>query len=260
MSARGASRATICPRARRSREILQSVLDLMYPGYFGRRDLSRENLGDYVAQALGELAPEDRARDGALSLLRARARGARSEFGECAPRAHELTEVFLQPPARDPRASGARRAGRLRRRSGRHEPGRGDSRLSRRARRQRLSHRACALRSRRAHDGAHHDRVGAFEDRLRHSSGRQNRRRLLHRSRHRRGDRRDHGNRRGREALPGRHLGRAVAAQGCQRGTSSAAASATPRSRMARRYTRTRPCSAVRRWSARRASSAARCS
>ena len=37
--------------------ILQSVLDLMYPGYFGRGDLSRENLEDYVAQALGELAP-----------------------------------------------------------------------------------------------------------------------------------------------------------------------------------------------------------
>ena len=26
-------------------EILESVLDLMYPGYFGRQDLSLENLG-----------------------------------------------------------------------------------------------------------------------------------------------------------------------------------------------------------------------
>src|SRR3981189_3635710 len=32
-------------------EILESVLDLMYPGYFGRRDLSRDNLGAPVAQS-----------------------------------------------------------------------------------------------------------------------------------------------------------------------------------------------------------------
>ena len=38
-------------------EILQRVLDLMYPGYFGRGDLNCENLGDYVAQALADLAP-----------------------------------------------------------------------------------------------------------------------------------------------------------------------------------------------------------
>ena len=38
-------------------EILESVLDLMYPGYFGRRDLSRENLGAHVAQSVATLAP-----------------------------------------------------------------------------------------------------------------------------------------------------------------------------------------------------------
>src|SRR5580658_9081915 len=32
--------------------ILQSVLDLMYPGYFGRGDLNRENLAAQVAQSL----------------------------------------------------------------------------------------------------------------------------------------------------------------------------------------------------------------
>ena len=74
--------------------ILQSVLDLMYPGYFGRGDLSRENLGDYVAQALGELAPEVE-REIEHCLCYGRERDASSEFGECAPRAHELTQVFL---------------------------------------------------------------------------------------------------------------------------------------------------------------------
>jgi serine O-acetyltransferase len=74
--------------------ILQSVLDLMYPGYFGRGDLSRENLGDYVAHALGELAPEVE-REMEHCLCYGRERDASSEFGECAPRAHELTQVFL---------------------------------------------------------------------------------------------------------------------------------------------------------------------
>jgi len=81
-------------------EILQGVLDLMYPGYFGRRDLDRANLGAYVAESLAALAPKieseiehclcyGREHDGG------RPEGAPSGFGECAPRAHELTEVFL---------------------------------------------------------------------------------------------------------------------------------------------------------------------
>jgi serine O-acetyltransferase len=39
-------------------EILEAVLDLMYPGYFGRRDLSQENLGEHVAQSVARLAPK----------------------------------------------------------------------------------------------------------------------------------------------------------------------------------------------------------
>jgi serine O-acetyltransferase len=74
--------------------ILQSVLDLMYPGYFGRGDLSRENLGSYVAQALSELAPKIE-REMEHCLCYGREREASPEFGECAPRAHELTQVFL---------------------------------------------------------------------------------------------------------------------------------------------------------------------
>jgi serine O-acetyltransferase len=74
--------------------ILESVLDLMYPGYFGRGDLSRENLAGYVATALGELKPKIE-REIEHCLCYGREREARSEFGECAPRAHELTQVFL---------------------------------------------------------------------------------------------------------------------------------------------------------------------
>ena len=227
MSARGASRAATCPRARPSSRSCKAVLDLMYPGYFGRRDLNRENLGG-TWRRRWRAGAQDRARDGALPVLRARARGEQPEFGECAPRAHDLAQIFLGRLPEIRALADTRRAGRLRRRSGGDQPGRSDPGLSRRARGQRLPHRACAVRSGRAHDGAHHDRMGAFEDRLRHSSGREDRRRLLHRSRHRRGDRRDDGDRRRREALPGRHPGRAVAAAGCHAATSSAASKRHP--------------------------------
>jgi serine O-acetyltransferase len=66
----------------------------MYPGYFGRGDLSRENLGGYVANALGELAPKIE-REMEHCLCYGREREASSEFGECAPRAQDLTQVFL---------------------------------------------------------------------------------------------------------------------------------------------------------------------
>jgi len=75
-------------------EILQSVLDLMYPGYFGRGDLTREDLGGFVAHALGELAPKIE-REMEHCLCYGRERESSSEFGECAPRARELTLVFL---------------------------------------------------------------------------------------------------------------------------------------------------------------------
>ncbi len=76
-------------------EILQRVLDLMYPGYFGRGDLNYENLGDYVAQAIAELAPKVE-REMEHCLCYGREREASPEFGECAPRARELTQVFLR--------------------------------------------------------------------------------------------------------------------------------------------------------------------
>jgi serine O-acetyltransferase len=80
-------------------EILESVLDLMYPGYFGRRDLNHDNLGAHVGQMVAALAPKlERELEHCLCYGRERegerGRGA-AEFGECAPRARELAQVFL---------------------------------------------------------------------------------------------------------------------------------------------------------------------
>jgi serine O-acetyltransferase len=82
-------------------EILEAVLDLMYPGYFGRRDLNSENLGAHVGQLVAALAPKLES-EMEHCLCYGREREAqreqdlgRPEFGECAPRAHELAEIFL---------------------------------------------------------------------------------------------------------------------------------------------------------------------
>ncbi len=77
-------------------EILTSVLDLMYPGYFGRQDLNADNLSSHVEHMLAALVPRleheieqclcyGRERDAVLPQL-----------GECAPRAHEVAQIFLQ--------------------------------------------------------------------------------------------------------------------------------------------------------------------
>ena len=90
------------PSRERIVEILECVLDLMYPGYFGRQDLSRENLGSYVSQLLAALAPKiEREMEHCLCYGQERASGAerdslRSPVSDCAPRARELTQVFLQ--------------------------------------------------------------------------------------------------------------------------------------------------------------------
>ena len=76
-------------------EILEAVIDLMYPGYFGRTDLSSENLSAHVSQIVASLAPKiEREMEHCLCYGRELEPG-RPEFGECAPRAHELTQVFL---------------------------------------------------------------------------------------------------------------------------------------------------------------------
>src|SRR5476649_2596063 len=76
-------------------EILEAVLDLMYPGYFGRRDLSRDNLGAHVAQSVARLAPKlEREMEHCLCYGRER-EAEQPQLGECAPRAHELAQIFL---------------------------------------------------------------------------------------------------------------------------------------------------------------------
>jgi serine O-acetyltransferase len=76
-------------------EILESVLDLMYPGYFGRRDLSQDNLSAHVAQSVARLAPKlEREMEHCLCYGREREDG-QLAAGACAPRAHELAEIFL---------------------------------------------------------------------------------------------------------------------------------------------------------------------
>ncbi len=76
-------------------EILEAVLDLMYPGYFGRRDLSQENLSAHVAEAVARLAPKlESEMEHCLCYGREREEELLAT-GACAPRAHELAEIFL---------------------------------------------------------------------------------------------------------------------------------------------------------------------
>jgi serine O-acetyltransferase len=80
-------------------EILGLVLDLMYPGYFGRRELSQGNLGAHVGALVDRLAPKvEQEIENCLCYGRERhspADGAAAQRGECAPRAQELTREFL---------------------------------------------------------------------------------------------------------------------------------------------------------------------
>ena len=77
-------------------EILESVLDLMYPGYFGRQDLNAGNLSQHVEQMAAALVPKlEREMEHCLCYGRER-ETVPPQFGECAPRAHELAEIFLR--------------------------------------------------------------------------------------------------------------------------------------------------------------------
>ena len=77
-------------------EILDGVLDLMYPGYFGLRDLNKENLAAHIAQSVSALGPKiEREMEHCLCYGRER-EAARLDIGDCAPRARELSQVFLR--------------------------------------------------------------------------------------------------------------------------------------------------------------------
>ncbi len=82
-------------------EILEMILDLMYPGYFGRHDLSGDNLAAHVAGLIDRLAPKiEREIEQCLCYGREREAAAPAEPeaslpGECAPRARRLAGEFL---------------------------------------------------------------------------------------------------------------------------------------------------------------------
>ncbi len=82
-------------------EILEMVLDLMYPGYFGRRDLTHETLGAHIGTLVDRLSPKiEREIEQCLCYGREREDDAVPDAdpmrpGECAPRARRLTEEFL---------------------------------------------------------------------------------------------------------------------------------------------------------------------
>ena len=59
--------------------------------------MNSDNLGAHVAQSLAALVPKlEREMEHCLCYGREREAGAAGEFGECAPRAHELAEIFLR--------------------------------------------------------------------------------------------------------------------------------------------------------------------
>jgi serine O-acetyltransferase len=79
--------------------ILQEVLALLYPGYFGRRDLDQQNLATYIASGIADLKPRLEA-EIAQCLCHDLQRGAASR-GEAlrgvpsGARARSLSEEFL---------------------------------------------------------------------------------------------------------------------------------------------------------------------
>ena len=104
-----------------------------------------------------------------------------------------------------------------------------------------LPRREPAAGARRRGRAAHADRVRALAHRHRHPPGRDDRRVVLHRSRHRHRHRRDQPHRRPRAHLPGRDAGRAVGAPPQPAPTRRRASSATRPSRTTSRSTPTPP-------------------
>jgi serine O-acetyltransferase len=76
-------------------EILTSVLDLMYPGYFGRQDLNAENLSSHVAHMLSSLVPRLEHEIEQCLCYGQEREAVLPQIGECAPRAQEVAQIFL---------------------------------------------------------------------------------------------------------------------------------------------------------------------
>ncbi|HEX3948301.1 MAG TPA: serine O-acetyltransferase [Steroidobacteraceae bacterium] len=77
-------------------EILGAVLDLMYPGYFGRQDLNADNLSAHVQRMAAALLPKlEHELEHCLCYGRER-EAVPPKLGECAPRAQQLADIFLR--------------------------------------------------------------------------------------------------------------------------------------------------------------------
>ena len=171
----------------------EDLKEILYPGYRRRDGLHLGNVTYHVGDLI------DRLHDTLTAQI---ARALRHEAGKNRPCDPQQTRdfealgqakavAFLEATARAAQDPGDGRAGGLRRRPGLQVARRSDLLLSRPGGDHRLSPGPRAARARRAAHPADDDRMGPQPHGHRHPSRREDRPLLLHRPRHRRGDRRD---------------------------------------------------------------------
>jgi serine O-acetyltransferase len=82
------------PSRDETREVTQLLLQLFFPGYFGRQDLTRENVGPHVNELLGRVRSILR-RQIEQALCYAAELDGTLEVGDCGPHADRVTDLFL---------------------------------------------------------------------------------------------------------------------------------------------------------------------
>ena len=235
-------------------EIIAATDDLkeiLYPGYRRREGLHRGNVAYYVGDLVDRL--HDRLTQQIGRALRHEA-GATDDCDtdqDFEALGQAKTMLFLERLPELRKTAGDRRAGRLRRRPGLQVARRSDLLLPGPGGDHRLSAGPRAVRARHPVHPADDDRVGPQPHRHRHPPRREDRRALLHRSRHGRGDRRDDRDRRAREALSRRDARRAELhdrrrrqprprpRSGTRRSKTASSSTPTPRSSAAQRSSAT---------------------
>ncbi len=90
------------PSRDETREVLQLMLQLFFPGYFGRQDLTSENVGTHVGEMLGRVRGILR-RQIEQALCYAAELDGTLDVGDCGPHAERVTDLFLTrlPSLRD---------------------------------------------------------------------------------------------------------------------------------------------------------------
>lgn len=84
------------PSREDSLEILRLCLDLLFPGYYGRQDLTAENLPYHVGETMDLLREKLRAQiERCLCYCRESLQGEDPDVGACRCRARDLTDRFL---------------------------------------------------------------------------------------------------------------------------------------------------------------------